>query len=138
MHHFECKWKTFSHRNPPPHLLSCSRFKFQFSLFNTILLNTLATTAIFNWTIKCSWKRGKQVVFSTGLNLVSCKKLLRKHLVLISRPCCLLWCHELCWLSTMNILTGLFNSMLNKWFRHNFLNCQAVFMDPYMALTIFK
>ena len=42
MHNFECNWKHFSggsYTLPP--ILSCSRFKFQFSLFNTILLNTL-------------------------------------------------------------------------------------------------
>ena len=40
MHHFEYKWNT--------PLLSCSHFKFQFSLFNTILLNTLTMcTSLF-------------------------------------------------------------------------------------------
>jgi hypothetical protein len=31
----------------PPPLLSCSRFKFQFSLFKTILLNTLDVQTTF-------------------------------------------------------------------------------------------
>ena len=55
MHHFECKWKKIY-----PPILSCSRFKFQFSLFNTILLNTLIHSVLittnvllprYNWNI---------------------------------------------------------------------------------------
>jgi hypothetical protein len=40
----------------PLTILSCSRFKFQFSLFNTILLNTLMTIS-FYWWRKLAWKQ---------------------------------------------------------------------------------